>query len=160
MIRRTAVLALLVSSAVLFTGCATVPAPEAMRAEIAGFSLPKKPESGQAMVYVVRPSSLGALIRFNVFLNDQEPKSEVGYTRGGQHIFFAVPPGTHRILSKAENWAEVQVTLKAGEVAFIQQDPSMGVIMARNTLLVVDEVTGTYQVKKTNLGTLLPAEKK
>lgn len=158
--RRAVALGLVASTVLVLSGCATVPAPEAMRAEIAGFSLPKRPEAGQAMIYVVRPSAVGTLIRFNVFLNDQEPKSEVGYTRGGQHIYFAVPPGTHRVFSKAENWAEVQVTLKAGEVAFIQQDPSIGVIMARNTLLVLDETTGTYQVKKTSLGTLLPADRK
>jgi hypothetical protein len=94
----------------LFTGCASLPSPEAMKAEVAGFQLPKLPEPGKAIVYVVRPSALGGLVRFNVFLNDQEANSEMGFTRGSQYIYFNVPPGDHKIYSKAENWAEALVS--------------------------------------------------
>lgn len=46
----------------------------------------------------MRPSSLGGLIRFNAFLNDQEENSEMGYARGSQYIYFSVPPGDHGTL--------------------------------------------------------------
>lgn len=143
----------------VLSGCATLPSPEAMKAEVAGFQLPKLPEPGKAIVYVVRPSGLGGLIRFNVFLDDQEANSEMGYTRGSQYIYFSVPPGDHRIYSKAENWAETLLSVKAGEVYFIEQTPSMGILMARNAIAPVEEVQGKYHVKKLSLGTIIKTDK-
>jgi len=141
------------------TGCASLPSPEAMRAETASFNLPKLPDAGKAMVYVVRPAGPGALIRFNVFVDDQEAASEMGYTRGSQYIYFHVSPGPHKIYSKAENWAEAQISAQAGEVIFIQQEPSMGIIMARNSITKIDELPGKYHVKKLDLGTVIKTDK-
>ena len=73
-----------------------------MKAAVATYQVPNLPESGTAMVYVVRPSALGSMIRFNVFLNNQEEQSEMGFTRGNQYIHSSVPPGAHKIYSKAE----------------------------------------------------------
>lgn len=141
------------------TGCASLPSPEAMKAETASFKLPKLPEAGKAMVYVVRPAGPGSLIRFNVFVDDQEAASEIGYTRGSQYIYFNVTPGQHKIYSKAENWAEAQVSAQAGEVIFIQQEPSMGIIMARNSITKIEELPGKYYVKKLELGTIIRTDK-
>lgn len=152
------VAAIAVSAAVL-GGCATGPSPDEMKAAIAGFQLPKLPEPGKAIVYVVRPSGLGGLIRFNVFLNDQEANSEMGYTRGSQYIYFNVPPGDHKIMSKAENWAETLVNVKAGDIIFIQQETSMGFIMARNSLSMLEEVPGKYHVKTLTVGTIIKTDK-
>ncbi len=152
---RSLTLAAAVALCMLVTGCASLPSPEAMRAEVASFQLPKTPEAGKSMVYVVRPSALGGLIRFNVFLNDQEASSEMGFTRGSQYIYFSVPPGSHRIFSKAENWAEVPISVNAGDIVYILQDPGMGVIMARNNLQKVEDYQGKYHVKNLTLGTIL-----
>jgi len=141
------------------TGCASLPSPEAMKAEVASFQLPKMPEAEKAMVYVVRPHRLGRIIRFNVFVDDQEAASEMGYTRGKQYIYFQVVPGDHKIYSKAENWAEVRISAKAGEIIFIEQDPSMGGFMARNDIAKIDEVPGKYHVKNLELGTLIKLDK-
>jgi hypothetical protein len=143
----------------IFTGCATLPSPEAMKTEVASFQLPKAPDAGKAMVYVVRPSGAGGLVRFNVFLDDQEANSEMGYTRASQYIYFSVAPGDHKIYSKAENWAETSVSAKAGDIVFIEQEMSFGIIMARNNLLKLDEVTGKYCVKTLTPGKILKAEK-
>jgi hypothetical protein len=137
------------------TGCATLPSPEVMRAETARYNLPRLPDPGKAIVYVVRPSGLGGLVRFNVFVNDQEPASEMGYTRASQYIYFMVPPGEHKILSKAENWAETHISAKANDIIFIQQEPSMGLIMARNEIFKLQEYEGKYHVKTLALGTIL-----
>ena len=138
----------------IVTGCASMPTPEEMKAQVADFTLPKLPEPGKAIVYVVRPASVGALIRFNVFIDDQEDASEMGYTRGSQYIYFNLVPGQHKILSKAENWAETQVDAKAGDIIFIQQEPSMGFLMARNSLSNVPDFQGKYHVKTLTLGTI------
>ena len=118
-----------------------------MRAEISNYELPKLPEAGKAIVYVVRPSSLGGLIRFNVFVGDEEPASEMGYTRSSQYIYFNLTPGKHRILSKAEVLAETEVSAQEGDIIFIQQEPSIGIVMARNNLFKLPEDEGKYHVK-------------
>lgn len=152
--RRHLMGAALAVAALALTGCASLPSPDAMRADIAGYQLPHQPPEGRAMVYVVRPSGLGTLIRFNVFVGDKEADSEMGYTRGSQYIWFSVPPGEHRIYSKAENWAEALINVKAGDVVFIHQEPQMGIVMARNTIRTIEPIEGTYQVKNLKPGTM------
>lgn len=157
--RRTIALVITAAALLGLAGCASLPTPEAMRTEVAGYQLPKLPDAGKAMVYVVRPSGLGGLIRFNVHLGDQQDASEMGFTRGGQYIHFHVPPGTHTLYSKAENWAEIAITVAAGDVVFIEQEPAMGILMARNSLKMIDELPGRYHVKKLTPGTLLRLDK-
>jgi hypothetical protein len=152
-------ISILVLAMFVFFGCATLPRPEEMKAEVATYQLPKLPEEGKAIVYVVRPSSLGTLIRFNVFIDNQEPESEMGYTRGAQYIYFNLAPGDHQILSKAENWAEANVSAKAGDIIFIQQEPSMGIIMARNSIFKLQDYEGKYHVKHLSLGTIIKTDK-
>ncbi len=130
-----------------------------MKAATADYQLPHLPANDKAIVYIVRPSSLGGLIRFNVFVDDQETSSEMGYTRSSQYIYFNVSPGTHKIYSKAENWAETIIEAKAGDIFFIQQEPSMGVLMARNNLFKLEDVTGKYHVKTLSTGTIIKTEK-
>jgi hypothetical protein len=143
----------------VLSGCASLPTPEVMKAETASFQLPKLPEPGKAIVYVVRPSGVGGLVRFNVFVDDQEAASEMGHTRASQYIYFNVTPGTHKIFSKAENWADTQITANGGDIIYIQQEPSMGVIMARNSVSKIDDVQGKYQVKQLQVGTIIKADK-
>lgn len=157
--RRTIAGWFVIASIAMLAGCASLPSPEVMKAEIATYQLPKSPDQGKAMVYVVRPSGLGGIVRFNVFLNDQEPESEMGYTRASQYVYFSVPPGDHKIYSKAENWAEILASVKAGDIIFIQQEPSIGIIMARNSLSLLQDYEGKYLVKILTLGTLIKTEK-
>lgn len=150
---------LILLSVALFSGCATLPAPDVMKAETANFQLPKLPDQGTALVYVVRPSGLGGLIRFNVFLDDQQDASEMGYTRASQYIYFRLPPGEHKIYSKAENWGETAVSAKAGDIIYIKQEPEMGIIMARNSIQQIDELQGKYHIMKLNVGTIIKVDK-
>jgi hypothetical protein len=140
---------------VLF-GCASLPRPDEMKAEIAMYQLPKFPDDGKAIVYVVRPSSFGAKeAGFNVFLDSKEPHSEMGSTMGRQYIHFPLAPGEHTIWSHAGNWAEIRVSAKPGDMVFIQQEPSMGLIDLNNELLRLPEYEGKYYVKTLTPGTLI-----
>jgi Protein of unknown function (DUF2846) len=150
---------LALATAAVFAGCASLPPPEQMKAEVATFQLPKPPPPDKAIVYVVRPSSLGGMVRFNVFLDDEQPASEMGFTRSSQYIHFNVAPGKHRLYSKAETAAEIEIDAKAGDIFFIQQEPSMGIIMARNSLMKLEELPGKYHVKTLTLGTVLKVDK-
>ncbi len=109
-------------------------------------------------MYVVRPSAIGALVRFNIFVDSKDDSSEVGYTRGGQYIYFGVTPGSHKIYSNAENWAEMTITAKPGEVIYLQQEPAFGIIMARNNIFKVEDHQGKYYVKTLSLGELIKPE--
>ncbi|MDH2918794.1 MAG: hypothetical protein PXX73_06345 [Sideroxydans sp.] len=157
--------------ALVITGCAGI-TPEAMKAATVNYHLPMLPSNGNAMIYVVRPASASGgagvggmfgnwahLTRFNVFLDNQEDGSEMGYNRSSEYVYFAVQPGVHKIYSKAENWAEIQVDAKAGDIIFIRQEPALGIIMARNDLSSLQEYEGKYHVKTLTLGTILKSEK-
>jgi hypothetical protein len=143
----------------LLQGCASLPSTDQMQSETKDFKLPKYPDADKAIVYVVRPSAIGGLVRFNVFLDDQEADSEMGFTRGNQYIYFSIKPGEHKIQSKAENWSEWIVNAKAGDIIYIQQEAAMGMIMARNTIFKIDDFEGRYHVKTLNLGTIHKFEK-
>ena len=139
--------------------CATVPTPAKMKAEIATYTLPAQATSKNTIVYVVRPSQLGALIRFNAFLDDKNKDSnEMGYNRGKNFIYFSVTPGRHKIFSKAENTAEIEINAEAGKEIFIKQNPTWGFIMARNNLELIDETEGKYHVKNSSIGTVIREE--
>ena len=157
--RRALAIFLVTITLAVLTGCVSLPSPDVMKAETATFQLPKLPDAGKAIVYVVRPSGAGGPIRFNVFVDDQEDASEMGYTRGFQYIYFHVAPGDHKIYSKAENWAEAQISANSGDVIFIQQDPSVGIIMARNSISIIEDLPGKYHVKNLELGTIIKTDK-
>ena len=144
-------------------GCMVVPKPrpaEEMRAAVASYQLPRLPEDGKAMVYVVFRESWYGKIRFDVFLNNQDPQSAIGYNMGGQYICFEITPGEHMILSKAGNWAELRVSAKAGDIIFIRQEPYPGFIDARNRLAILPEYEGKYYVQTLAPGTIVNANVK
>ena len=143
---------LLFFASFIIFGCASLPNPDQMKAEVATYQLPKLPQDGKAIVYVVFQESWYKGIRFDVFLDNQEPESGIGYNMGGQYIYFDLTPGEHKILSKAENWAEMNVSVKAGDIIFIRQEPYTGILNAKNKLLTLEDYEGKYFVKTLSTG--------
>lgn len=144
----------------LLGGCTTPLPPQAqMQRDIEGHQLPYKPSAANSVVYVVRPSSMGTAVRFNVFLDDQDPASEMGYNRGGQYIYFSTTPGAHKLFSVAENTPELAFDIKPGEVIYIQQKVYPGIIMARNDLSILPATEGQWRVKTLSLGTIIKTQK-
>lgn len=130
--------------------------PEDMKAQTANFTLPKLPSPGKSVVYVTRPNSFnGLMVKFNVFVDGKEPHQEVGYTKGGQYIYFELTPGEHIIHSKAENWDSINIYAKEGEITYILQDVYMGFLLARNELKTLPDYEGKLHVKNLDLGTIL-----
>lgn len=140
--------------AFFLVSCASV-SRQQMVEQAKTYNLPFKPEKNEGIVYVLRPSYLGAVIRFNVFFNNTEEKSEIGWTRGGQYVYFFAKPGEHVFYSSAENTASIKVKVDAGKATFIKQDPSMGFIMARNSLLEVDEDEAKYHMMNLTPGNVI-----
>jgi hypothetical protein len=152
---RTSIAVLTLFAAVGLSGCVSTPPVAKMKEATAHFHLPKHPAHGMAMVYVVRPSGGGqGWLRFNVFVDDHKESSEVGYNRGEQYIYFEVTPGKHKISSKAENWAETEISVKAHQTIFLYQEPKAGIGILRNAIYPVSELEGKYYVKTLKLGTI------
>ena len=105
-----------------------------MQTELANYPLPKPAVADKGLVYVIRPSNVGMAVRFNVFLDNKEPASQMGYNRRNQYIYFYVALGQHVISSKAENWSDLTVSVKAGQIVYLKQEVDMGSVMSRNTL--------------------------
>ena len=140
-------------SLLLLAGCAALPSHDSMAEQSKNFQLPLEDKAGMARIFVVRPSGLGTMIRFNVFLdNDNVTDAEMGWNRGSQRIYFYVKPGPHHLYSHAENTAEIEFTAHANEVVYVEQHTDMGIFMARNTLSLIDEVEGKYFVMTTGNG--------
>jgi hypothetical protein len=64
---------------------------------------------------------------------------------------FGIEPGEYTVFSKAENWAEISIIAKAGDIIFIEQNVKMGFVMARNSLTKIANSRGKYYIKK-NIG--------
>lgn len=135
--------------------CISIPSSEIMQDQTKNFELPKKNDGQNVLVYVVRPSRFGAMIKFNVFVDHKDDASKVGYTTGKKYIYFFVKPGPHKIFSTAENTAEIGINGSAGETIFMRQDPSTGFIWARNNLEIIDEIEAKYHIKDIKEGVIL-----
>lgn len=142
----------LLSMMAFLSACSTLPSSEEMQKQTKNYQLPLKEEKGLARVFVVRPSSIGALIKFNIHLDSKDEAAEMGYTKGNQHIYFYLSPGKHTLYSDAENWAELTVNAKANEEIYLLQEPEMGWWMARNNVYIIDELRGKYLLMTTSLG--------
>jgi hypothetical protein len=77
----------------------------------------------------------------------------MGYTYGSQYIYFDLSPGEHKIMSKADHWAEIKISVKPGDIIFIKQDPSMGMVTFNNKLITLQDYEGKYYVKTLDIGT-------
>ena len=112
-----------------------------------GFSQDKDPKTftpdqGKALVYILRPSAYAMAIKFKV----SSDGIEIGATRGKRFVYTMLTPGKHTIVSKANNTAQLELTVEAGKTYFIKQTPTMG-ITAGNDLSVLDETTGREDLK-------------
>lgn len=129
-----------------------VPTGEKLSAEIENFQLPHSPEEGKALVYVVRPGIFFGLVRFGVYIDGKDVSLKVGHNRTRQYIHFNLEPGDHTIYSKASNWSEIDVTVKAGETIVLEQESNA---FASNFLLQLSDDEGRYRIKKARPGTIL-----
>lgn len=141
-------------------GCASVPRPDEMKSQITNYQLPRLPEEGKAIVYVVNPSTFAKHASkngymFPVYLDNNDSQSEVGATLGQQYTCFSITPGEHKIFTKAGNWAEINVSAKAGDIIFLQQEPYMGFTTLNIRLLKLQDYEGKYYVKTLPQGKII-----
>ena len=100
--------------------------------------------AGKALVYVVRPTSMGYAIKSFFMVDD----AIAGINRGSSYFFVQVDPGQHVFWSKSENADALELEVQAGKIYYIQQHVQVGGFRARTKLEVLDEVEGKAALSK------------
>lgn len=110
---------------------------------------PKKlaPIDGLAIVYVVRPTIIGAAIRQEITCNNYL----IGSTKGMQYIYTVMPPGKYIFRSTSANISRLDLNLQPGKIYFIAQRVSMGLLYARTDLELLSEKEGRNILNKCSL---------
>jgi len=103
-----------------------------------------RPPDGKALVYILRPTSFGGIVIMEVTSNG----NYIGATGGGRYIYAILEPGNNTLVSKAENKSELQIVLEAGKTYYFEQKVKMGIIMARNELIRLDDAEGREKLLK------------
>lgn len=117
-------MALFVLTLLLTSGCATGGKYMTKADRISG------PEQGKALVTFIRPSVVGAAIRFRLWDGD----TFVGILGKGLCIQYEAVPGEHYFLARAENSSCVKADLAADRHYVIKASPAIGVWKARVAL--------------------------
>lgn len=138
----------------LLTSCSLMPSHKEMQKDIVGYKLPQNPKKGKSLVYVIRPGSIGCIVKFDVYVDGQDDKDKVGHTYCNQYIYFDLEPGKHKIWSEAENWIDADLKAMPNMTYFYYQEAQMGILYARNNITQTDDVMGKYFIKRATKGTL------
>lgn len=88
----------------------------------------------KAVVYFVRPSSLGFAINFSYFDSAQL----IGKFNGPAYIRYVCNPGKHVFWARSENRDFVEAEVQAGKIYFIEAIVNMGAIKAAVNLDPID----------------------
>lgn len=148
-------LILIFITALLLTGCYPGATTQQMIKDTEHYQPPIQAPIDKGLIYIVRPSSLYGLFKYNIYLDGKQDNAWIGYNRGYQYVYFQVAPGTHTLASQAENWSQITIDLKAGETLYILQDVSWGFLFGRNEIKKLNPIEGKYYIKHSNLGTML-----
>ncbi len=131
-------------AALLLAGCASAPMADAEAdAQAKEFA----PPADKAAIYVYRNASIGGGVKMPVFIDG----TKIGFNVSKTYLYKEVEPGTYLIVGKAENTSELELTAEAGKNYFIWQQVRMGVMKARTTIHLVDEIKGKAGVMECEL---------
>jgi hypothetical protein len=89
-----------------------------------------KPESGNALVYFMRPSSFGGAIQATLYDDD----IYIGTISAGTHVPYQARPGRHLFMVIGESADFMQADLLAGKTYYAEVIPRLGVWKARFSL--------------------------
>lgn len=119
---------------------------QSVRTEKGPQTLPEQP-ADKALIYVIRPTHLGALIQTKLAVDTKW----VGINRADNYFYFTLEPGTHYFCSQAENHSLLSLVVEAGKTYYLQQKIRMGIMKAQNDLQVLDAEEGKKGLAKCKL---------
>lgn len=105
------------------------------------------PIEDKAIVYIIRPTTFGAIIRMNVECDSVH----IGSTTAKRYIYTALSPGKHTLFSRSENKSTLEVELEAGKIYYINQQVKMGFFIAETGLMLLNEEDGKKYLNKCKL---------
>jgi hypothetical protein len=94
-----------------------------------------EPASDTALVYFVRPASIGKGERIWVFAD----QFGLGGTKGNSYTYPQVPPGRRMIWAKAQNIDALEIDFEPGKTYYIKQAIKSGGLNAWVTLTVLSQ---------------------
>ena len=99
-----------------------------------------------AKIYVIRPSSFGSAVTFNIF-QDEKPVGKLGPK---SFLLWEVKTNTGavKIESKSENTSLITIDPQPGKNYYIIQKVQMGIVIARTKLELIPESEATEYLKK------------
>lgn len=103
-----------------------------------------EPAPEKALVYVLRPASMGGKIQTKLGVDGHW----AGVNRGKSYFFVELPPGEHYLCSKAENTSVLALGVEAGKTYYVEQKVKMGFMKARNQLALLKEAEGKEKLAK------------
>jgi hypothetical protein len=107
------------------------------------------PAQQTANLYVYRHEQFGYAVSMGVLLDG----TWLGDTAARTYLHLPIPPGEHRVISKAENTTEVSFTAEPGKNYFVWQEVKMGFAAPRSALHLVEEAEGRAAVTQCSLAT-------
>jgi hypothetical protein len=135
---------LLISLALLLTGCASTTRAPADNNKLAKVFMPTTDKSS---LFIFRNEYFGAAIGIPVKINGQD----IGQTGPKSFFRLDLDAGMYVITSEAETKTELPVVLVKGKNHFVWQEVRMGVITVRSALRLVDEKAGMDGVLESDL---------
>ncbi|AEC16584.1 DUF2846 domain-containing protein [Gallibacterium anatis] len=135
---------LMLVSALVLTGCATVPmASDAQDIQAKQFNSPNKKISG---LYIYRDGSiLGAGLKKNLYIDDKF----IGESARNIYFYKTVKPGKHKISTESEfGNNDLYITTQGGKNYFIRQYIRMGVFVGGANLEQVEEEKAKAAIRK------------
>lgn len=125
--------------AVLLSACATGPSFTEVSASIPAM----KPTDGR--VYIYRNTIFGAAVRPDVVMNGEV----VGESTSGGFFYVDRAAGQVTLSTSTEVEKKITFNLQPGEVRYIRVGISMGFMVGRAVLELVDNATGEREIKET-----------
>ena len=127
------------------TACASVP----MGTPSQDAALKKfEPVEGKAAVYIYRNEMMGMTSRLEVLVNG----GDVGSTKGLTYLRLELPPGRHKLTSRAEFSDSMRIDVEAGRVYYVWQEVKAGGWWGPTSKLhLVDAAIGQAGVRECGL---------
>ena len=118
----------------------------------------EKAQKGYAMIYVIRNNNLGALLKYEVYVDDPSKNNKVGHNRINEYINFEVRPGKYKIYSRIWTTSQVSIDAKEGDLIFIAQGgaqhPYQLFIDPQTDLSIINEMQAKFLMQDLKLGTI------
>ena len=102
------------------------------------------PPDGNAVVFILRPSTLGFAISMRLDCDS----FLVGWVAAKTYLYTVLDSGDHIFKALSENEFHLKIHLEAGKIYYIEQEVKMGFAFARTKLKILNDEEGKKYLSK------------